>query len=133
MKDISTFQARTATSSSITSFTAAANSTAVTGSFAIRVDQLATAAKVRTASLAFASDAALVGPGVLNIGLGATSFNITTSAATTLAGLRDLINKASDNPGISASIVKVSDTDSQLVFTSTKTVCCKYHQCRSNT
>ena len=121
MKDISTFQARTATSSSITSFTAAANSTAVTGSFAIRVDQLAAAAKVRTAGLAFASDAALVGPGVLNIGLGATNFNITTSAATTLAGLRDLINKASDNPGISASIVKVSDTDSQLVLTSTKT------------
>jgi len=121
LKDITAFQVRTATSSSVTSFTAAANSTAVAGSFAIRVDQLAAAAKLRTASSAFASDMALVGPGVLNIGLGATNFNITTSAATTLAGLRDLINQASDNPGISASIVKVSDTDSQLVLTSTKT------------
>ncbi len=246
LKDIAAFKARTATSSSVTSFTAAANSTAVAGSFAIRVDQLAAAAKVRTsavptttvasgaytvatqavgttttdtvwnlnvdglvlstkttaagttavptdvsntaaqldtdlaaflaahagysatgtfaggtlqltkadgsnvlieqavtggagggaitqaafagvgfegttAGFAFASDAALVGSGVLNLGLGATHFNIITSASTTLAGLRDLINQASDNPGISASIVKVSATNSQLVLTSTKT------------
>jgi flagellar hook-associated protein 2 len=245
LKDITVFKARTATSSSVTSFTAAANSTAVAGSFAIRVDQLAAAAKVRTSAVptttvvsgayaqatqaagttttdtvwnmtvdglafstkttaagisggstnvsndtaqlttdltaflaahtgysatgtfaggdlkitkadgtsvliaqavtggdgggaiaqatfgagfvgtttgsAFASDTALVGSGVLNIGLGATNFNITTSAATTLAGLRDLINQASNNPGISASIVKVSATNSQLVLTSTVT------------
>ncbi|MDP1774114.1 MAG: flagellar filament capping protein FliD [Methylobacter sp.] len=248
LKDISAFKARTATSSSPTSFTVAANSTATAGSFSIVVDQLAVAAKVRTlaaptttvasgaytvatqaagttttdtvwnlkvdglvlstkttaagttgastdvsktaaqldtdlaaflqvhpeysatgtfdapgnnvqitkadgsavlieqavtggtgggaiaqaafagagfegttAGFAFASDAALVGAGSLDINLGATHFNITTSSATTLAGLRDLINQSTTNPGISASIVKVSDTNSQLVLTSTVT------------
>lgn len=245
LKDIAAFKARTATSSNAGSFTVSANSTAVAGSFAIRVDQLAAAAKVRTSAVptttvvsgayaqatqaagttttdtvwnmtvdglafstktttagitgtptnvssdtaqlatdlatflgahagysatgtfaagnlkitkndgssvlieqavtggadggaiaqatfgagfvgtttgsAFASDTALVGAGVLNIGLGATHFNITTSAATTLAGLRDLINQSSTNPGISASIVKVNATNSQLVLTSTVT------------
>ena len=119
LKDLSAFQARTATSSNNDLFTVAANSTAVAGSFSIRVDQLAQAAKVRSADLAFASDTALVGGGTLTLGLGASSFNITTDATTTLAGVRDAINQASDNPGISASIVKISDTDSRLVLTST--------------
>ncbi len=74
-----------------------------------------------TAGFAFASDTALVGTGSLDINLGATHFNVTTSASTTLAGLRDLINQSSTNPGISASIVKVSATNSQLVLTSTVT------------
>ena len=246
MTDITLFQARTATSGNLGSYTAAANSTAVAGSYAIRVDRLAAAAKVRTnppptttvasgaytvatqaagtttaatnwnltvdglvlstkttaagttavptnvsntaarldtdlatflaantgysatgtfaagtlkltkadgsavgisqavtggtgggaitqaafagagfvgttAGYAFASDTALVGAGSLTIGLGATNFNITTSGATTLAGLRDLINQSTTNPGISASIVKVSATNSQLVLTSNAT------------
>ena len=62
-----------------------------------------------------------MGAGTLDISLGATHFNILTSDATTLGGLRDLINLSSTNPGISASIVKVSPSDSQLVLTSTKT------------
>jgi len=119
LKDLSAFQVRTATSSNVDLFTVAANSTAVAGSFSIRVDQLAQAAKVRSADLAFASDTSLVGGGTLKIGLGATDFTITTDATTTLAGVRDAINQASDNPGISASIIKVSDTDSRLVLTST--------------
>ncbi len=246
LNDITAFKARSATSGNIASYTAAANSTAVAGSFAIRVDQLAAAARVRTnppptttvasgaytvatqaagtttaatvwnlnvdglvlstkttaagttavptnvsntaaqldtdlatflaahagysatgtfaagtlqltkadgsavvidqavtggtgggaitqasfagagfvgttAGYAFASDTALVGAGSLTIGLGASNFNITTSGTTTLAGLRDLINNSSSNPGISASIVKVSATNSQLVLTSTVT------------
>ncbi len=248
LKDITAFKARTATSSSTTSFTVGANSTASAGSFAIRVDRLAAATKVRTlaaptttvasgaytvatqaagttttdtvwnlkvdglvlstkttlagttggstdvskiaadldadlatflgthpgysatgtfaapgnnlqitkadgsavlieqavtggagggaitqatfagagfvgttAGFAFASDTALVGEGTLAISLGAANFNITASAATTLAGLRDLINQSTTNPGISASIVKVSATNSQLVLTSNVT------------
>ena len=45
LTDIAAFNARTATSSSVTSFTTTAKSTAVAGSFSIRVDQLAVAEK----------------------------------------------------------------------------------------
>ena len=124
LKDASAFQPRTALSSNTDLFTVAANSSAVAGSFSIKVDQLAQSQKLRSADLAFASDTALVGAGTLTLGLGAgpdSSFTISTDNTTTLAGIRDAINQASDNPGISASILKVSDTDSRLVLTSNKT------------
>lgn len=113
----SAFQLRTATSSNTDLFTVSAGSAAVPGSFSVRVDQVAQAAKMRTND--FASDAAVMGAGTLNIGLGTKSFSITTNGTTTLAGVRDAINKASDNPGIKATIIKV-DSGSQLVLTSDK-------------
>ena len=51
--------------------------------------------------------------------MGTSSFNISVASDTTLAGVRDAINKASDNPGIKATIIKV-DSGSQLVLTSDK-------------
>jgi flagellar hook-associated protein 2 len=59
------------------------------------------------------------GAGTLAISLGTSSFNISVASDTTLAGVRDAINKASDNPGIKATIIKV-DSGSQLVLTSDK-------------
>jgi flagellar hook-associated protein 2 len=119
LKELSSFKVRTATSSNAELFTVTADSTAVAGSFSIKVEQLAQTAKMRSADLAFASDSALVGGGTLTTALGATGFTVTTEATTTLAGVRDAINQAADNPGISASIVKISATDSRLVLTST--------------
>ena len=61
----------------------------------------------------------MLGAGTLTLGLGASSFTISVASDTTLAGIRDAINKASDNPGIKATIIKV-DSGSQLVLTSDK-------------
>ncbi len=117
LKDVSAFQARTATSSNTDLFTVAANSSAVAGSFSIKVEQLAQSAKMRSGD--FSSETALPGAGTLAIGLGASSFTISIAADTTLAGVRDAINQASDNPGIKATVIKV-DSGSQLVLTSDK-------------
>lgn len=117
MKLASAFQTRTATSSNTDLFTVSAGSAAVPGSFSIKVDQLAQAAKMRSGD--FSSDTAVMGSGALTLSLGAKSFSITTDSTTTLAGVRDAINNASDNPGIKATIIKV-DSGSQLVLTSDK-------------
>jgi flagellar hook-associated protein 2 len=117
LKYSSSFQARTATSSNADLFTVSADSSAVAGSFSIKVEQLAQPAKMRSGD--FNSETAVLGAGTLAIGLGASSFNISVASDTTLAGVRDAINKASDNPGIKATIIKV-DSGSQLVVTSDK-------------
>jgi flagellar hook-associated protein 2 len=117
LKDSSSFQARKATSSNENLFTVSATDSAVASSYSIKVDKLAQSAKIRSAD--FTSDTEVVGVGTLAIGLGTDSFNITVAADTTLAGVRDAINQASDNPGISASLIKV-DSGTQLVLTSSK-------------
>jgi flagellar hook-associated protein 2 len=111
------FQARTATSSNTDLFTVSADSSAVAGNFSIKVEQLAQSAKMRSGD--FSSETAVLGAGTLAISLGTSSFNISVASDTTLAGVRDAINKASDNPGIKATIIKV-DSGSQLVLTSDK-------------
>ena len=117
LEGVSAFQANTATSSNTDLFTATADGSANPGNFSVTVDQLAQAAKMRSAD--FTSDTALVGAGTLAISLGTSSFTITNDSTTTLAGVRDAINKAADNPGITASIIKV-DSGSQLLLTSNK-------------
>jgi flagellar hook-associated protein 2 len=117
MKLAADFQARTATSSHTDLFSVSAGSAAVSGSFSLKVDQLAQAAKLRSAD--FVSDSVVMGAGTLSINLGSKSFNVTTDSTTTLAGVRDAINKATDNPGIKATIIKV-DSGSQLILTSDK-------------
>jgi flagellar hook-associated protein 2 len=117
LKDSSAFKVRTATSSHPDLFTVSANGSAVAGNFSIIVDQLALAAKVRSGD--FTAETEVVGEGSLTIGLGSSSFNVAVGAETTLAGIRDAINQAEDNPGIKATIIKV-DSGSQLVLTSEK-------------
>ncbi len=117
LKDVSVFQARNATSSNEALFTVSAASSAVATSYSIKVEKLAQEAKIRSGN--FASDTEVVGAGTLAINLGADSFNITVAADTTLAGIRDAINQASNNPGISASLIKV-DSGTKLVLTSGK-------------
>ena len=117
LKYSSSFQVRTATSSNTDLFTVSADSSAVPGGFSIKVEQLAQPAKMRSGN--FASETAVPGAGMLTLGLGASSFTISVASDTTLAGVRDAINKASDNPGIKATLIKV-DSGSQLVLTSDK-------------
>lgn len=117
LKDSSVFQARKSSSSNEDLFTVSSTASAVASSYSIKVDKLAQAAKLR--SVDFTSDTEVVGAGSLAISLGTDSFNITVGTDTTLAGIRDAINQATDNPGISASLIKV-DSGTQLVLTSNK-------------
>ncbi len=65
-----------------------------------------------------------VGEGNLDIGVGEERFTVSFSALegnNTLIGVRDLINNASDNPGVTASLVLVDDgtggTDAKMILT----------------
>lgn len=117
LKDLSAFQARTATSSKEDLLTVSATNSAVASSYEVKIEKLAYAAKMHSGD--FTSDTEVVGAGSLAINLGTSSFNVTVAAETTLAGVRDAINNAADNPGVSASLIKV-DTGTQLVLTSNK-------------
>tara|TARA_R110001606_G_scaffold395213_1_gene567049 strand:- start:34451 stop:35830 length:1380 start_codon:yes stop_codon:yes gene_type:complete len=118
LNDPADFLGRTSTSSNTEVFSATADKTAVPGKYNIEVIQLAESAKSRSGNFTSADE--VVGIGSLAISLGAKTFNVTVDGENnTLAGLRDAINAASDNPGLTASIINV-DGGSRLVLTSDK-------------
>jgi flagellar hook-associated protein 2 len=116
LEKASTFQVYTPTSSNESVFTASTDNTAVAGNYSIEVVQLAHAEKLR--SIDFTTSSEVVGTGTLDISLGASTFQLTIdSSNNTLTGIRDAINAATNNPGISASLISV-DTGTQLILTS---------------
>lgn len=118
LNDPADFLGRTSTSSNTEVFSATADETAVPGKYDIEVIQLAESAKSRSGNFTSADE--VVGTGSLAISLGDKTFNISVdNNNNTLAGLRDAINAASDNPGLTASIINV-DGGSRLVLTSDK-------------
>jgi flagellar hook-associated protein 2 len=118
LNDPADFLGRTSTSSNTEVFSATADQTAVPGKYDIEVVQLAESAKSRSGNFTSADE--VVGTGSLAINLGAETFNVTVdSSNNTLADVRDAINAASDNPGLTASIINV-DGGSRLVLTSDK-------------
>ncbi|MDD3610239.1 MAG: flagellar filament capping protein FliD [Halothiobacillaceae bacterium] len=123
LKDASAFQTKAATSSNDTQLGVSASSSAAAGSYSIEVVQMAQAQKLN--SVGFAGATEVVGTGTLNITAGSTNFSITVdSSNNTLAGIRDAINNATGNSGVSATIVNVDDglggTESRLVLSSTQ-------------
>jgi len=105
-KDGSLFKTHKSTSSDETILKVTAGTGSAAGSYAVKVTQLAAAQKSITAA-EFTDSAALVGGGTLTIGTGSASFEVTTAGTTTLEGLRDAINGASDNSLVTASIINV--------------------------
>lgn len=104
MKDLAQFLARKATSSNEESFTVSAGSAAVPALYSVEVVELAQAQKLSSA--AFADEQAVVGTGTLTIGLGDSSFSVEIDEdSNTLGGIRDAINAAGDNPGVTATLV----------------------------
>lgn len=101
-----------------TGITATTSTGAAAGSYAVSVQQIATANQI--SSKAYAANATL-GTGNLTIGVGSTNMTIAlTSSNNTLSGIASAINSASNNPGVTASVV--TGTDGQhLVLTSTQT------------
>lgn len=94
----------TAQSGDSSIFTATTTGSVAAGSYNIEVEALATASKI--ASSGYASAATEVGTGSVTIGMGTSSFTVNLgSGADKLSDLVSAINGASDNPGVSASIV----------------------------
>lgn len=108
-----------AASSTPTLFTASTGTGAVAGSFGVEVMQLARAGKIATG--VYASADAVVGSGTVTLSAGAESFDILlTDGDNTLAALRNKINSATDNTGVSATILNETG-GARLVLTSRET------------
>lgn len=120
LKTVDVFSTRQATSAVPEIFTATATASAVPGSYEIEVEQLAQAHQI--ASQAFASGGTqVIGTGTLTLSLGGESFSVTIDDTnSTLAGIRDAINKSADNPGVRATLIQSTD-GARLVLTSAAT------------
>ncbi len=109
------FLSRSAFSGNENSFTVTADSSALPASYSIEVLQTAQAQKLTSG--AFADSNAVVGTGTLTVAVGTQTMDLDITAANnTLAGIRDAINSATDNPGLSATIVN-ADSGSYLILT----------------
>jgi flagellar hook-associated protein 2 len=113
-------------SSDNTTVLVSGTSSAVAGSYTMQVTQLALAQKsISTAE--YANESAIIGTGTLTFtsGSGAT-FSAVVGGTGTLSNICDAINEASDNFGVTASVVNVDSaitpgtTISKLVLTANK-------------
>ncbi|MGI9271248.1 MAG: flagellar filament capping protein FliD [Woeseiaceae bacterium] len=119
MKTLDKFLSRKAISGNEAAFTVSAGTSAQPSSYSLEVVQLAQAQKLTSG--AFADSDAVVGTGTLNIAVGAISADFEITAENnTLAGIRDTINAATDNPGVAATIVN-ADSGSYLILTAEET------------
>jgi flagellar hook-associated protein 2 len=110
---------RIATLGDTTIATASATADAVPSQYSLTVQNLATAASL--SSKAFASASSSVGTGVLTIGVGGNSASITIgSSDNTLSGIVNAINSATNNPGVTASILTTS-SGARLVLSGSAT------------
>lgn len=113
----STFSSYNAVLADTTIGTTSTLSDAQPGSYALDVTQLATAQK--RASDAYGATAA-VGSGTLTIGVGSKSFDLSVSATDTISDIAANINKATGNPGVTATVVNGAG-GAQLLLSSNKT------------
>ncbi len=114
LRNTDSFLARTASTSDSSPYTVSADSDAVPAKYSVEVAQLAQAQKLTSG--VFTDADTVVGTGTLQIAVGADTFGIVVdSENNTLAGIRDSINAAGDNPGVSASIVN-ADSGSYLIL-----------------
>lgn len=116
----SLFESRTASTSNSSVLKATATATAPAGTFSVQVQQLAASSKVALQSVSGGTGATF-NSGTLEISAGSTSISVDVTAPNnTLAGMRDAINEAGKDSGISATII-TDDSGSRLVLNSTKT------------
>jgi flagellar hook-associated protein 2 len=125
---ISKFQVNKGSSSDDTIFTASTTSSAIPGSYAIRFDddginQLAVADKKNSTVAVADADTSISATGSLRIEVGNASnyFDVVIDSSNdTLSGIRDAINNASDNAGVTATIIN-ADGGPKLILTSNDT------------
>lgn len=109
----------TATSGDAKVLTATASNTAVSGTYVVKVDNLATSSKVATAAFAGGANSS-ISEGTLNITQNGVSVPVTIPAGATLQSVRDAINTQQGANGFSANIVTDS-FGSRLVMGSSAT------------
>jgi flagellar hook-associated protein 2 len=98
---------------------ASTTSGAVAGQYSLEVQNLATSATLTSKPVAGSSTT--IGTGTLTIAVGGASTAITIdSSDNTLAGIASAINSASNNPGVTASVISTSD-GARLVLAGTST------------
>ncbi|SHO55686.1 flagellar filament capping protein FliD [Vibrio quintilis] len=117
-----------ATSSSESNFTATASSSALAGDYQIFVEQVATANQV-SASMpsTLTADTEIPATGTLDLTVGSNTMTLDLSTIdsdgdgkTTMAELVKAINNSSDNPGVSATLVR-SNGQTHFMLSSTET------------
>ena len=98
---------------------ASTSSDAVPGQYSLEVQNLATAASLSSAPVA--SGDTVIGTGTLNIAVGAASTSITIDSTNdTLSGIAKAINSATNNPGVTASVITTT-AGARLVISGTVT------------
>ena len=112
------FSGFAASSSDVKVVTATSNNAAVNGSYVIKVDNLATSAKV--ASEAFTDASSSIAEGALTIKLNDKDYVLDVPAGATLQSVRDSINTKFQADGINANIITDSN-GSRLVLGSSVT------------
>ena len=119
LQNPSSLAGRTASLADTTIASATATSDAVPAQYSLQVTNLATAASL--ASQPVASDTTVIGTGTLTIKVGGASTSIAIdSSDNNLQGIVAAINSATNNPGVSASILTTS-LGSRLVLSGTAT------------
>lgn len=117
--DGSAFTARQVTTADADVLGANASGNPVSGSYKIDISQLASSLKA--SSGAFVDSSAKVGAGTLTFTVDGQSMDLELDESNnSLAQVRDAINKSSDNPGVSATIVNGTD-GAHLVLSGTRT------------
>jgi flagellar hook-associated protein 2 len=125
LKSASNFESNKLTSSDTDVFTAMSSSGSVaSGVYGVEVRDFAEAHKLLTTG--YTDQDTVVGTGTLTISVGAASFDVTIDSSNeTLAGIRSAINDATDNTGVSATIINVDDgaggTEAKLILSSDDT------------
>ncbi len=115
INDPTTLTGVKASSSDSAVFTASSDATAVKESHSLVVNQLAQQHKLTSTAYADANTA--IGTGTLDITVAGATLSLSLAAGNnTLSQIRDAINQAATNPGVSASIINV-DAGSKLVLT----------------
>lgn len=123
LNNMDLFNNRTANSSNTALLTASSEKTALSGTYRVQVEQLASSSKVSTAALAkdFSSDS----DGALTVKLGASDTDAVTiniAKGANLVEIRDALNEQLKDKGISANIVNNPATgQSQLIFSGKET------------
>lgn len=121
LNQTSDFKGLTATSGSQDLFTATADTSAVPGSYQVTVQQLAQPHML--VSNTFAGDQTIGGSAgdSLTLTVNGTALVVDLSQGETLGGLRDAINSATDNPGVTATLINADNGEQALVLSSTET------------
>ena len=120
MKDLSSldaFKIFQSASSDEDVMTATADSAAAGGIYNLDVTRLAQNHKMGSDQFAKTDTFGGGASDALTLTVGTDTATIDLSAAQTLEGVRDAINSATDNPGVTATILNVSDTDQRLILT----------------